>query len=83
MPHNDGFNKAKNYYIQRVYYSICDECGVNTGKIKMSDDWSYTSLYAVFRVGTKATKKVSTRKHYTMNNFKKKKEKFYKKIYTC
>ena len=83
MPNNDGFNKVKNYYIGRVYYSICDECGVNTGKIRMSDDWLYTLLYAVFSVGTKGTKNVSIRKHYTMNNYKKKKEKFYKKSYTC
>ena len=80
LPNKDGFNKVKNYYIERVYYSICDECGFNTGKIRMSDDWSYTLLYAVFSVGTKGTKKVSTRKHYTMNNYKKKNQSFTRKV---
>ena len=29
LPHEDGFSKVKNAYIQSAYYSICDDYGVN------------------------------------------------------
>ena len=29
LPHESGFSKVKNAYIQSAYYSICDDCGVN------------------------------------------------------
>ena len=29
LPHADGFNKVKNYYIKSAYSNICDDYGVN------------------------------------------------------
>ena len=29
LPHEDGFSKVKNSYIQSTYYSLCDDYGVD------------------------------------------------------
>ena len=29
VPHEDGFSKVKNAYINSAYYSICDDYGVD------------------------------------------------------
>ena len=38
LPHEDGFSKFKNAYIQSVYYSLCDDYGVNADETWM-DVW--------------------------------------------
>ena len=32
LPHEDGFSKVKNVYINSVYYSICEEYGVDANE---------------------------------------------------
>ena len=32
LPHEDGFSKVKNSYIQRANYSVCDDYGVDPTK---------------------------------------------------
>ena len=38
LPHEDGFSKFKNAYIQSVYYSLCDDYGVNADETWMYGD---------------------------------------------
>ena len=33
LPYEDGFSKTKNPYIKGAYYSICNDCGVNSDEI--------------------------------------------------
>ena len=46
LPHKDGFNKLENSYIDSAYYSICDDPGINVGKIWLNEDWFYMSTYS-------------------------------------
>ena len=48
LPHEDGFSKVKNAYIQSAYYSICDDYGVNLDETWMHGDWFYTTDYVIF-----------------------------------
>ena len=57
LPHEDGFSKVKYPYIKSVYYSICDDYGVNADKTWMNGDWFYTTGYGVFGLEVKATKR--------------------------
>ena len=36
LPHADGFNKVKNYYIKSAYSNICDDYGVNADEIRLN-----------------------------------------------
>ena len=38
LPHEDGFSKIKNVYIKSVYYSICDDYGVDADETWMHGD---------------------------------------------
>ena len=57
LPYEDGFKKVKNSYINSVYYAICDDYGVNPNETWMYGDWFYTTSYAIFTTGSKATKR--------------------------
>ena len=57
LPHEDGFNKFKNSYIQSGYYSLCDDYGVDVNEIWMYGDWFYTTDYAIFGQEVKATER--------------------------
>ena len=57
LPYEDGFSKVKNSYIKSVYYSICDDYGVNPNGTWMYDEWFYTAYYAIFTSELKATKR--------------------------
>ena len=48
LPHEDGFSKVKNSYIQSTYYSLCDDYGVDPTETWMYGDWFYTTDYAIF-----------------------------------
>ena len=48
LPHEDGFSKAKNAYIKRECYSICDDYSVDANETWMHGDWFYTTDYAIF-----------------------------------
>ena len=47
----------KNSYINSAYYSVCDEYGVDADETWMHGDWFYTTSYAIFTTGSKATKR--------------------------
>ena len=57
LPHEDGFSKVKNAYIQSAYYSVCDDYGVDANETWMHGDWFYTTDYAVFGHEVKATER--------------------------
>ena len=57
LPHEDGFSKVKNSYIQSAYYSVYDDYGVDPTNIWMYGDWFYTTEYAVFGHNVKATER--------------------------
>ena len=57
LPHEVGFSKVKNSYIQSAYYSVCDDYGVDPTDIWMYGDWFYTTEYAVFGHNVKATER--------------------------
>ena len=57
LPHEDGFRKVKNAYIKSVYYSICDDCGVDPSETWMYGAWFYTTDYAIFGHEVKATER--------------------------
>ena len=57
LPHEDGFNKAKNDYEDSAYYSVCDEYGVDPVETWMYGEWLYTTDYAVFGHEVKATER--------------------------
>ena len=48
LPHEDGFSKVKNDYDDSVYYSVCEEYGVDPTETWMYGDWFYTTDYDVF-----------------------------------
>ena len=47
LPHEDGFSKVKNAYIQMAYYSVSDDYGVDPTKTWMHGDWFYTADYII------------------------------------
>ena len=47
LPHEDGFSKVKNAYIQSTYYSVSDDYGVDPTKTWMHGDWFYTADYII------------------------------------
>ena len=47
LPHEDGFRKVKNSYIQSTYYSLCDGYGVDLTETWMYGDWFYTTDYTI------------------------------------
>ena len=47
----------KNSYINSAYYSVCDDYGVDADETWMHGDWFYTTSYAIFTTGSKATKR--------------------------
>ena len=55
LPHEDGFSKVKNAYINSAYYSICDDYGIDANETWMHGDWFYTTDYGIFEV--KATER--------------------------
>ena len=46
----------KNSYINSAYYAICNDYGVNPNETWIHGDWFYTTSYAIFTTGSKATK---------------------------
>ena len=57
LPHEDGFSKVKNAYINSACYSICDECGIDANETWMYGDWFDTADYGIFGHEVKATKR--------------------------
>ena len=57
LPHEDGFSKFKNAYINSAYYSICDKYGIDTTGTWMYRDWFYATGYGIFGHEVKATKR--------------------------
>ena len=57
LPHEDGFSKVKNSYIQNAYYSLCGDYGVDPTETWMYGDWFYTTDYAIFGHEVKATER--------------------------
>ena len=57
LPHEGGFSKVKNAYIQSTYYCICHDYGVNADKTWMDGDWFYTTNYAIFGHEVKTTER--------------------------
>ena len=56
LPHEDGFSKAKNGYINSAYYSNCDDYCVDANEKWMHGlDWFYTTYYGIFGHEVKAT----------------------------
>ena len=55
LPHEDGFSKVKNAYIESAYYSVCDDYGVDADETWMHGDWFYTTDYGIFGHEVKAT----------------------------
>ena len=46
LPHETSFSKIKDSCIKSAHYSICDDYGVNTNKVRIKGDWFYTTAYA-------------------------------------
>ena len=61
LPHEDGFSKVKNSYINSVYYNICDKYGVDPTETLMYRDWFYTTNYGIFGHEVQSYQKISTR----------------------
>ena len=57
LPHENGFSKVKNSYIQSTYYSLCDDYGVDPSETWMYGDWFYTTDYAIFGHEVKTTER--------------------------
>ena len=57
LPHEDGFSKVKNSYINSAYYNICHKYDVDPTEIWMYGDWFYTRSYAILTTESKATKR--------------------------
>ena len=57
LPHEDGFSKVKNAYIQSTYYSTYDDYGVDVDETWIYGDWFYTTSYSIFGHEVKATKR--------------------------
>ena len=59
LPHEDGFSKVKNGYINSAYCSIWDGYGVDADETWMHGDWFYMAGYGIFGHEVKATKRSS------------------------
>ena len=57
LPHEDGFSKVKNAYINSAYYSVCDEYGVDANETWAYGDWFYKTGYGIFGHEVKAIKR--------------------------
>ena len=57
LPHENGFSNVKNAYIERVYYSICHDYGVDADETWMYGDWFYTKDYGIFSHEAKGTER--------------------------
>ena len=57
LPHEDGFSKVKNSYIQSAYYSLCDDYSGDPSEPWMYGDWFCTTDYAIFGHEVKATER--------------------------
>ena len=57
LPHEDGFSKVKNSYIQSTYHSTCDDYGVDANETWMHGGWFYTTDYVIFGHEVKATER--------------------------
>ena len=57
LPHEDGFSKVKNDYEKSAYYSLCNDYSVDPTETWMYGDWFYTTDYAIFGHGVKATER--------------------------
>ena len=57
LTHEDGFSKVTNAYNKGVYYSICDDYGVDANETWMHGDWFYTTDYAIFGHEVKTTER--------------------------
>ena len=55
LPHEDGFRKVKNSYINSSYYNTCDKYGVDPTETWMYGDRFYTTNYGIFGHEVKAT----------------------------
>ena len=60
LPHDDGFIKVKNSYIQSPYYSVCDDYRVDLTETWMYGDWFYTKELCYFWTWSKGYRKIST-----------------------
>ena len=49
MPHEDGFNNAKNSCFKIRYYNVCDDYGVNVGEIWMDGDGFIQRSFSNYR----------------------------------
>ena len=54
LPHEDAFSKIKNAYTESVYYSICDDYGVDADETWLYGDWFCMTDFAVFGRTVKA-----------------------------
>ena len=57
LPHEDGFSKVKNTYIQRAYYNICDDYSIDPTKTWVYGDWFYTTDYSIFGLKVRVTER--------------------------
>ena len=57
LPHEDGFSKVENGYINSAYYGVCDDYGVDPDETWMYGDWFYTTGCGIFGHEVKATKR--------------------------
>ena len=57
LPHEDGFSKVKNAYINSAYYRICDDYDVNPDERWMYGDCFYATDYGIFGYNVKATER--------------------------
>ena len=57
LPHEDGFSKDKNAYINSTYYSICNDYGVYPDETWINGDWFYTTDYGLFGHEVKASER--------------------------
>ena len=57
LPHEDGFSKVKNDYIESAYYNACDNYDVDPNETWMHGDLFYTTDYDIFGHEVKATKR--------------------------
>ena len=54
------FNTVKGSEVKSEYYNIYYGYSVNPDEIWLNGDWSYTTTYTIFNVGTKAKKRSTT-----------------------
>ena len=57
LPHEDDFNKNKYCSFKSVYYSFCDDYGVNGNEIWINGNWFYVTKYDNFGDEGKVTRR--------------------------